>query len=58
MKLKALHLFLILLGSLILCCILGEPLREGMSNKGQSQNKDQDDNDDSENSYDHIVGRS
>lgn len=33
MKLNALHLFLILLGSLLLCSILGNPTVEGMSGK-------------------------
>ena len=31
MKLNALHLFIILLGTLILCCLLGKPQREGMT---------------------------
>ena len=40
MKLNALHLFLILLGSLIFCSILGNPTVEGMSGKSGRPHKD------------------
>ena len=55
MKLNALHLFLILLGSLLLCSILGNPMVEGMSGMSGRKRKQSVSIDDSTNFEDDDI---